>query len=133
MASLLLAALLLAGPLIDADTPLVGTVEPEPVVERVEPSSRGGLRPLGDWTITAYTLRGPTRSGVPAGPGICAADPRVLPLGTLIEVEGLGECRVLDTGSAILGRHVDWWMADYRDAIAWGVRQRAVGVVEGER
>ncbi len=116
MIALLLAAMLLF--------PIVG----DGPSGRVEPSSRGGnrLTPLGEFTITAYALRGITRSGVPVGPGVAAADTDVLPLGTVIEVDGMGTYTVLDTGSGVIARHIDLWFESYDDAIQWGCQTRQV-------
>ena len=61
---------------------------------------------------TAYSLPGHTASGLPVGQGICATDPRVIPLGTRFEIPGYGPCVAADTGSAVIGATIDIWMAD---------------------
>ena len=61
---------------------------------------------------TAYSLPGHTASGLPVGPGICATDPRVIPLGTRFEVPGYGPCVAADTGSSVIGATIDLWMPD---------------------
>jgi resuscitation-promoting factor RpfB len=50
---------------------------------------------------------GITRSGLPAGYGIIAVDPKVIPLGTKVYVPGYGVAIAGDTGGAVIGRHVD--------------------------
>jgi uncharacterized protein YabE (DUF348 family) len=50
---------------------------------------------------------GITRSGLPAGRGIVAVDPAVIPLMTNIYVPGYGKALAGDTGGRVLGRHVD--------------------------
>ena len=50
---------------------------------------------------------GITRSGLPAGFGVVAVDPAVIPLGTRLYVPGYGEAIAGDTGGAILGKHID--------------------------
>jgi 3D (Asp-Asp-Asp) domain-containing protein len=70
-------------------------------------------------SATAYGLPGHTASGLPTGPGICATDPSVIPLGTRFFVPGYGPCVAADTGSAIIGDRIDVWLP-YRQALAWG-------------
>lgn len=50
---------------------------------------------------------GVTRSGLPAGRGVVAVDPRVIPLGTRLYIPGYGVAVAGDTGGRILGRRVD--------------------------
>jgi 3D (Asp-Asp-Asp) domain-containing protein len=78
---------------------------------------------------TAYCVRGRTRSGVRTHHGVVAADPKVLPVGTRIRIEGLGPRHngvytVMDTGAAVKGREIDIFMADCARAKRFG-RQRA--------
>ena len=56
--------------------------------------------------------RGTRRAGLPVGQGICATDPRVIPLGTRFDVPGYGPCVAADTGSAVIGATIDIWMPD---------------------
>ena len=48
-----------------------------------------------------------TASGMKAQHGVVAVDPRVIPLGTRLNVEGYGNCIAGDTGSAIKGNRID--------------------------
>jgi 3D (Asp-Asp-Asp) domain-containing protein len=66
---------------------------------------------------TAYSLPGRTASGLPVGPGICATDPRVIPLGTRFDVPGYGPCVAADTGSAVIGATIDIWMPNERASV----------------
>ena len=66
---------------------------------------------------TAYSLPGHTASGLPVGPGICATDPRVIPLGTRFDVPGYGPCVAADTGSAVIGATIDIWMPNERASV----------------
>ncbi|MGH2343948.1 MAG: 3D domain-containing protein [Chloroflexota bacterium] len=68
--------------------------------------------------VTGYSLYGTTASGVPAGPGICAVDPYVIPLGTHITIAGVGSCVAADTGPSVTGAHIDVWVPDYQTALA---------------
>jgi 3D (Asp-Asp-Asp) domain-containing protein len=72
--------------------------------------------PAQRWYITAYCLRGTTYTGTQAGWGTIAVDPRVIPLGSRLWVQGYGYGRALDTGGAVKGNHVDVWMASCRQA-----------------
>ena len=79
---------------------------------------------------SAYSIHGRTRSGVRTRPGTLAADPRVLPLGTVVQVNAgkySGVYTVHDTGGAIKGNRVDVWLPTYKEARRFG--RRAVKLV----
>ena len=50
---------------------------------------------------------GVTRSGLPAGFGKVAVDPKVIPLLTNLYIPGYGPALAADTGGLILGKHID--------------------------
>lgn len=50
---------------------------------------------------------GITRSGLPAGYGVVAVDPSVVPLMTELYIPGYGRAVAGDTGGSILGKHID--------------------------
>ena len=50
---------------------------------------------------------GRTRTGVLAGYGVVAVDPRFMPLGTRLYIEGYGYAVAADTGGAIKGNRID--------------------------
>jgi 3D (Asp-Asp-Asp) domain-containing protein len=86
------------------------------------------------FVATAYCQHGITAAGVRVREGIVAADPAVLPLGSVIRVTGLArrynrEYRVLDTGRSIRGREIDLYMPDCREAVRFGRRPAVVSVV----
>ena len=87
----------------------------------------------GVFEITAYCLRGTTKSGARVREGMAAADPRVLPLGSTIEVGGSGDWdgiyTVMDTGAAVRGRHVDLYLRDCGEALELGRRSARVTVI----
>jgi 3D (Asp-Asp-Asp) domain-containing protein len=80
--------------------------------------------------VTAYCSQGQTASGVQTRRGVVAADPRVLPLGSRVRVDGLGRPHdrvydVEDTGREIKGRELDVFMPDCQAAKVFG-RQMAL-------
>jgi 3D (Asp-Asp-Asp) domain-containing protein len=80
------------------------------------------------FTATAYCHSKYTAAGTKVTVGTAAADPRVLPIGSVIMVGGLdkrynGRYTVLDTGPNIRGYRLDIYMRDCRDAVRFG-RQR---------
>ncbi len=86
------------------------------------------------YTATAYCQRGTTRSGVDTRAGIAAADPSVLPVGSVVHIESplkkyTGVYTVLDTGSKVLGRQVDLFMRDCHEAQQFGRRSIRVEVI----
>lgn len=64
-------------------------------------------------SATGYTAfnkdgsRSKTATGRPARYGLVAVDPKVIPLGTRVYVEGYGEAIAADTGGAIKGNKID--------------------------
>jgi 3D (Asp-Asp-Asp) domain-containing protein len=82
-----------------------------------------GIEPPSTFKATAYSLRGITRSGAYVRRGVIAADPRVLPLGSLVHLKAgdySGVYTVQDTGSAIKGKRIDVWMPSSREARTFG-------------
>ena len=73
---------------------------------------------------------GRTATGVMAGHGIAAVDPRVIRLGTKLYVEGYGFCIAADTGGAIKGARIDLCYDTYRQAIQFGRRAVTVYVLD---
>ncbi len=80
---------------------------------------------------TAYTAAcagcsGITAIGRPAGHGIVAVDPSVIPLGTRLFIPGYGYALAGDTGGAIRGYRIDLGFDSERDAMLFGRRQITV-------
>ncbi len=79
------------------------------------------------FTATAYCKGTTTASGVNVRTGIAAADPDLLPVGSVIQVDKLGEryngiYTIMDTGPRVHGRHVDIYMWSCNEALALGRR-----------
>ena len=79
------------------------------------------------FSATAYCKGLQTTSGVAVQTGIAAADPELLPVGSVVEVDSLpakynGIYTVLDTGPSVQGRHIDIYMWSCNDALQFGRR-----------
>ena len=83
----------------------------------------------GSFTATAYCLKGKTAMGHGVRRGIIAADPRVLKLGSKINLGAggySGQYLVSDTGGKIKGKKLDIWMASCSEARRFGRRTVSV-------
>jgi 3D (Asp-Asp-Asp) domain-containing protein len=81
---------------------------------------------------TAFCQHGTTKSGTRARTGIVAADPAVLPVGTVLQLLDSaysGVYTVMDTGSAVKGRHIDIFIPDCAAAQEFGERSVRVRVI----
>lgn len=67
-----------------------------------------------------------TARGTVAKRGTVAADPKVFPFGTKLDIPGYGTGVVEDVGGAIRGRHIDVWFPTHEEAKLWGRRELAV-------
>lgn len=75
---------------------------------------------------TAYALKGRTRTGTSVRRGVIAADPHVLPLGSVVQLRAgkySGVYTVHDTGGRIKGNIIDVWVPDSREARQFGRRR----------
>ncbi|EAG2293833.1 peptidase M23, partial [Listeria monocytogenes] len=63
-------------------------------------------------------------------PMAVAVDPSVIPLGTLVNVEGYGVALALDTGGAIKGHIIDVHFDNVAQCIQWGRRQVKVTILD---
>ncbi|MHB1652492.1 MAG: G5 and 3D domain-containing protein [Desulfitobacteriaceae bacterium] len=90
-----------------------------------EPFDLSSLHIAKAYTVeaTAYTYTGnPTASGVYPRQGLIAVDPKVIPLGSRVYVEGYGYAIAADTGGAILGNKVDVFFPSVKECMNWGRR-----------
>jgi 3D (Asp-Asp-Asp) domain-containing protein len=77
------------------------------------------------FTATAYCLQGRTAMGHGVRRGIIAADPRVLKLGSRVNLGAgsySGSYLVSDTGGGIKGRRIDIWVPNCAEARRFGRR-----------
>ena len=79
------------------------------------------------FSATAYCKGVTTASGVAAQSGVAAADPELLPVGSVIEVDSAdshynGIYTVMDTGPGVQGRQIDVYMWNCNEALRFGRR-----------
>lgn len=104
------------------------TVERKEEEESPEPAEESKEMVMTATAYTAYCTgcSGTTAYGINlrANPNqkVIAVDPRVIPLGTKVWVEGYGEAIAGDTGGAIKGNKIDVFIPSYDNAMAWGVK-----------
>ena len=77
------------------------------------------------FSATAYCKGVVTTAGVAVQSGVAAADPSVLPIGSVVQLDERngkysGVYTVLDTGSAVRGREIDVYMWSCYEALAFG-------------
>ena len=80
------------------------------------------------FTATAYCKGQVTAAGVAAQSGVAASDPALLPLGSIVELDGDSEKHdgiysVVDTGPSVQGREIDLYMWSCHDALKFGRQQ----------
>ena len=87
-----------------------------------------------DFNATAYCKGTTTASGVGVRTGIAAADPQLLPVGTVLNI-ATGDQRyngvytVMDTGPRVQGRVLDLYMWSCHEALRFGRREVNVTVL----
>lgn len=80
------------------------------------------------FAATAYCKGTTTASGAAVRSGIAAADPDLLPVGSVIQVDAPdtrydGIYTIMDTGPAVQGRQIDIYMWSCHEALAFGRRK----------
>ena len=101
-------------------------------VELLEANYEQEFSELTDFQATAYCDTGITRSGAETRHGYVAADPGVIPLGSMIYIESPlmgGVYQVMDTGSKVKGRIVDIFLPGYERCMIFGRRMVKVKVL----
>lgn len=86
---------------------------------------------------TGYSTQQPglsthTRMGIDlrVNPRVIAVDPSVIPLGSMVEVEGKGVYIAGDTGGAINGNIIDIHFSTVAEALQWGRRNITVRILD---
>lgn len=79
------------------------------------------------FTATAYCKGETTASGVGVRTGVAAADPALLPVGSVVRLETpnprySGVWTVMDTGPSVRGRTVDLYLWSCKEALVFGRR-----------
>jgi 3D (Asp-Asp-Asp) domain-containing protein len=100
--------------------------------ERLDAGARPSPGARLAFSATAYCRGITTASGVAARSGVAAADPDLLPVGSVLELDAAevrynGIYTVMDTGPGIQGRVLDLYMWDCSEALRFG--RRAVHLV----
>src|SRR5262245_30159061 len=99
---------------------------------------REGAKPVPGsrlrFMATAYCKGTTTASGVNVQTGIAAADPEILPVGSVVQIDRLGDryngiYTVMDTGPKVQGRHIDIDMWSCNEALALGRRSMQLQVL----
>jgi 3D (Asp-Asp-Asp) domain-containing protein len=86
------------------------------------------------FTATGYCRGTTTASGVNVRSGIAAADPDLLPVGSVVQIDKLpdrynGVYTVMDTGPKVHGRHLDIYIWNCDEALQLGRRNMVITVL----
>ena len=111
------------------------------VVKKTTPSRSTSGSVAKELTVssTAYTAyckgcSGITRTGLnlKKNPGlkVIAVDPKVIPLGTKVHVEGYGYAVAGDTGGAIKGKKIDVFLPTQSKALKWGRKNVKIKILK---
>lgn len=109
------------------------------VVTQVAPAPTVDVARTMTVEATAYTAyctgcSGTTANGTDlrANPNlkVIAVDPRVIPLGTKVWVEGYGEAVAADTGGAIKGNKIDVFIPSKAGAYEWGRKSVTIKILD---
>ncbi len=77
------------------------------------------------FSATAYCKGSTTTSGVAPQSGVAAADPQLLPVGSVVELDANqprydGIYTIMDTGPSVQGRQIDLYMWSCNEALSFG-------------
>jgi 3D (Asp-Asp-Asp) domain-containing protein len=114
--------------MLDSKTTEARTIE----IRETTAKPAAGLRLR--FTSTAYCKGTTTASGAAVRSGIAAADPDLLPVGSVIQIDSLGAryngiYTVMDTGPKVQGRHIDLYIWSCHEALAFGRRPISLNVL----
>jgi 3D (Asp-Asp-Asp) domain-containing protein len=119
--------------LLNQTTVIESIIAPSASQASLAPAAPAPGARLG-FTATAYCKGTTTASGVNVRTGIAAADPDLLPVGSVVQVDRLGDryngiYTIMDTGPSVQGRHIDIYMWNCNEALALGRRDAALTVL----
>ncbi len=86
--------------------------------------------PVSTGKSPGHPAYGITATGMRAGRGVVAVDPRVIPFYTRLYVPDYGYAVAGDTGRAIKGNRIDVGFPTYDEAVRWGRRSLTVYILE---
>ncbi|PGD08292.1 hypothetical protein COM34_14420 [Bacillus wiedmannii] len=91
------------------------------------PSENGGTYNGRVLTKTGYDI---TDTIYHNGLRVIAVDPSVIPLHSIVDIEGYGKAIALDTGGAIKGNRIDYLVANDSEANNFGRRNVNIKIIE---
>ncbi|MEK4629141.1 MAG: LysM peptidoglycan-binding domain-containing protein [Solibacillus sp.] len=117
------------------------TPDPKPAPEpsKVSPTDPSNVKKTLTVTATAYTAyckgcSGITKTGINLRKNpdlkVIAVDPKVIPLGSKVWVEGYGVAIAGDIGGAIKGNKIDIFVKNKTDAYEWGRKKVTIKVLK---
>ncbi len=127
--------------------PISSIVTRKPINRVVSIGSRGHYTSRGEFRTrrvlsmiaTAYdpsprscggSADGRTACGLRAGYGVVAVDPKVIPLGSKLYIEGYGYAIAGDRGRSIIGNRIDLGFNSYYEAMRFGRKRVIVHVLQ---
>ena len=105
-----------------------------PAAQPVAYAAADSYRYIGECTITSYCpcetccgqwADGLTATGIPAEPGIAAVDPEVIPLGSVVIIDGQ---RYLAADTGVTGNWIDICAANHQEAKDFGMQTAEVWI-----
>lgn len=117
--------------------PAPAPAKPDPAPAKSEPASNQTSGRTMQVQATGYSTRQPslsthTATGIDlrVNPRVIAVDPSIIPLGTMVEVEGMGVYIAGDTGGAIKGNIIDIHFQTVAEALQWGRRNVTIRILK---
>lgn len=111
--------------------------KPDPAPAKSEPANNQSSGRTMRVQATGYSTRQPslsthTATGIDlrVNPRVIAVDPSIIPLGTMVEVEGMGVYIAGDTGGAIKGNIIDIHFQTVAEALQWGRRNVTIRILD---
>lgn len=119
---------------VPAQSQKVEQTKAEPVQTDNEPAGKEMTVTATAYTASCNGCSGVTATGIDLKKNpdqkVIAVDPKVIPLGSKVHVEGYGTAVAGDTGGAIKGNKIDIFMPAKADATKFGVRSVKIKVLD---